>query len=443
MKKNLLWAACLLQAWNAWAAPQQKDSLYQKEGFTLGVLPAIAFDADLGFQYGLLTNLYWYGDGSNFPNYNHSLYLEASRFNAGTTLVRGYYDAPNLIGRIRLTADLTWFKDLTLDFYGFNGYESRLHQALEDEHNPDYLTRVFYKQERNMWKGMVNLKSAFSDHSPWQWLAGVECFYLKMASVDIDRINKRGSQNPLPDVPTLFDLYQSWGIIAPEEADGGFHTNWRAGIAFDTRDKESFPSKGIWSELLFSYAPQWMSNSSADFGKVTLYHRQYVNIYRKKLIFAYRVGWQHRLWGTTPYYLLPQWNTTVLTSATSQGLGGGKTLRGIRRNRVVGDGSVMVNAEVRYHFLDFNWLRQHFGLGVNLFSDMGVVTQPYSVNLQTVPLPQKELHFNPQHDTPHWTLGAGIKASMNTNFILSVDYGRALDEQDGASGLYITMNYLF
>ncbi len=37
----------------------------------------------------------------------------------------------------------------------------------------------------------------------------------------------------------------------------------------------------------------------------------------------------------------------------------------------------------------------------------------------------------------------GLKLAMNENFILSADYGLALNDQDGKSGLYIGLNYLF
>jgi hypothetical protein len=32
---------------------------------------------------------------------------------------------------------------------------------------------------------------------------------------------------------------------------------------------------------------------------------------------------------------------------------------------------------------------------------------------------------------------------MNENFVIAVDYGRALNKQDGKSGMYIGLNYLF
>ena len=48
---------------------QQVDSLGRKikTGWNFGVLPSVAFDADLGFQGGALTNIYYYGDGSQYP----------------------------------------------------------------------------------------------------------------------------------------------------------------------------------------------------------------------------------------------------------------------------------------------------------------------------------------------------------------------------------------
>ncbi len=64
-----------------------------KEGWNFGALPAITFDTDLGFQYGGVINLYHYGDGSRYPTYNHSIYLEVSRFTKGSGINRIYYNS--------------------------------------------------------------------------------------------------------------------------------------------------------------------------------------------------------------------------------------------------------------------------------------------------------------------------------------------------------------
>ena len=51
--------------------PQETDSLGRKikTGWNFGILPSVAYDADYGFQGGVLTNVYYYGtliNGSRF-----------------------------------------------------------------------------------------------------------------------------------------------------------------------------------------------------------------------------------------------------------------------------------------------------------------------------------------------------------------------------------------
>ena len=41
-----------------------------KTGINLGPLPVVAFDADRGFQFGALMNLYDFGAGNKYPNPN-------------------------------------------------------------------------------------------------------------------------------------------------------------------------------------------------------------------------------------------------------------------------------------------------------------------------------------------------------------------------------------
>jgi hypothetical protein len=68
-----------------------------KKGFGFGALPAVSYDSDLGFQYGALVNLYHYGDGSRYPKYDHSLYMELSTFTKGRVIARMRYDSEKLI----------------------------------------------------------------------------------------------------------------------------------------------------------------------------------------------------------------------------------------------------------------------------------------------------------------------------------------------------------
>nr|WP_319399477.1 hypothetical protein [uncultured Carboxylicivirga sp.] len=427
----------------------QTDSTYIKKGFTLGVLPAVSFDADLGFQYGGLTNLYWYGDGSNYPEYEHSLYVEVSKYTAGSTLLRAYYDSPISINKVRTTVDLTYFHDLAMDFYGFNGYQSVYNQAWEDDSSNDYVSRVFYRHHRSMFRVLTNFKGHIeSDYSPWEWIGGFTFFDFNINSVDIDKLNKnKDNDKILPDVPTLYDRYIDWGIIKQKEANGGRHLYVKGGLSFDTRDVLTNPSKGIWTELFVIYMPSMFSSYDNSYVRLNLFHRQYFSLTPKhNLIFAYRLGIQQKLSGDIPFYLLPHMASSILTSATSQGLGGAKTLRGISRNRVVGDGNLLANAELRWKMWRTKLFKQDFYLGSNYFMDMGMITQEYSTDLSEAQNQLGDaysLFFKNSKDEPHMSYGLGLKGALNENFVLSAEYGIAVDKQDGTSGLYITLNYLF
>ncbi|MCU4157667.1 BamA/TamA family outer membrane protein [Carboxylicivirga sp. A043] len=424
----------------------QKDSTYRKEGFTLGLLPAISYSADLGFQYGGLTNLYWYGDGTNYPNYNHSLYLEYSEYTAGSTLMRLYYDSPVIIPGIRTTADFTYFRDLAMDFYGFNGRDAVYNKNWEDDSSAEYKSRVFYRHHREMFRVMTNFKGYIDVEKPeWQWMAGLVYFNFNIGPVKIDRLNKRkDDDDKLPPIDGIYDKYLDWNIISEEEAQGGQHAYLKAGLSYDTRDIIANPTKGMWTEVFLAHMPSFLSSHSGSYTRLNLFHRQYFALTNSRnLTFAYRIGYQHKLGGTIPFYLLPHMSTSILTSATSQGLGGSKTLRGISRNRVVGEGSLLSNIELRWKIWRTKLFKQDFYLGTNYFVDMGLITQNYKIDKSQVPADEYDWYFNDSSDKPHISYGLGLKAALNENFIVSADYGIATSEQDGTSGLYITLNYLF
>jgi len=71
---NLIAIALVLGTSLASAQVDSTKTEKVKKGFNIGGLPVIAYDTDLGFEYGLLVNLFHYGDGSTYPQYRHSLY---------------------------------------------------------------------------------------------------------------------------------------------------------------------------------------------------------------------------------------------------------------------------------------------------------------------------------------------------------------------------------
>ena len=124
------------------------------------------------------------------------------------------------------------------------------------------------------------------------------------------------------------------------------------------------------------------------------------------------------------------------------GLGGSKTIRGINRNRVVGDGFVYGNLELRWKAVHFNWINQNFYIGLNAYTDFGQVVQKIQNEALTARLNDAD-YFSLNGEGLHVSYGAGLRIVMNQNFIIAVDYGMAANEQDGTSGLYIGLNYMF
>ena len=112
-----------------------------KQGLNFGPLPAVAFDADKGFQLGALLNIYDFGDGSTYPNTRQQWYFEASFFTKGSQLFVVSYDNKFLIPGVRWSSTFTLTNDKAMDFYGFNGYVSHYdHEKIalgKDDNNVD------------------------------------------------------------------------------------------------------------------------------------------------------------------------------------------------------------------------------------------------------------------------------------------------------------------
>ncbi len=418
-----------------------------KKGLNVGVLPTITYDSDLGFQYGALVNLFFYGDGSRYPKYNHSLYFEVSRFTKGSGINRFFYDSDRLLKGIRTSFDLSFITDQTNRFFGFNGYESVFNASWIDDKDPEnYHSRVFYAYGRKMLRIKADFQRKFGD-TDFGWVAGFSFYHFDVGPVDIDRLNKgKAEEKMLPDTAGLYDRYVQWGIIAEDEARGGWVNNLKAGFSYDTRDNEPNPMKGIWTEATLVFAPGFLGNGDYGHTQISIIHRQYFTLVKEKLSFAYRAAYQGTLGGKVPFYAYPLLITSFMKGAYSEGLGGAKTLRGVLRDRVVGRGLIYGNAELRWKFTHFNFLKQNWYIALSGFWDFGMTVQRVKVNTDNVvPGPGETYadYFSGKKDGLHNSLGAGLHFAMNQNFIIACDWGKALNPQDGDSGLYIGLNFLF
>ena len=504
MKRIFVLISAALVAMSILAAKKEKvqqvDSLGRKikTGWNFGVLPSVAFDADLGFQGGALTNIYYYGDGSQYPEYIHSLYAEAAYTTKNYGIFRVNYDSKYLIPNHRLTLDATYQPDAMCDFYGFNGYQSvynqDFHKWKKDQSKMGdpalYQSRAFYKYKRDLFRFAADIEGTI-----WQnikWNAGLGVLGYMIDECDIEMLNGKNEFDPnipLADqkamndkVEGMYGKYVKWGLIDQNEALGGWHPYLRAGLTYDSRDQRTCPTKGIYADAFFTYTAafnaKYGQQATAGYNHLqfNFNFRHYVPVYRDRVTFAYRVGTQNNIAGKSPFYMNTYLNTLFIQRVMYEGLGGANSLRGIMRNRILANGFAYANVELRCKVAKFDIGRQHFYIGLAPFFDLGVITQPYKLDEEAIkkayakdviesaalnllgeevvmPLELGE-YFALDNDgnfdqsrvyVPHMAAGVGLKAAMNENFVLSVDWAMALDKQDNAkwANFYIKMGYLF
>ena len=477
---------------------QQVDSLGRKikTGWNFGVLPSVAFDADLGFQGGALTNIYYYGDGSQYPEYIHSLYAEAAYTTKNYGIFRVNFDSKGLIPKHRLTIDATYQPDAMCDFYGFNGYQSIYNQSLHKwNKNPDkmdvaaYQSRAFYKYKRDLFRFAADIEGTIWKDIKWNAGLGVLGYMIDECNIDMLNGKNKYEIDPETGQPTnpkamnpaiegLYEKYIKWGLIDQAEARGGWHPYLRAGLTYDSRDQRTCPTKGIYADAFFTYTAAFGEQAKAGYNHLqfNFNFRHYVPIYRDRVTFAYRVGTQNNIAGSSPFYMNTYLNTLFIQRVMYEGLGGANSLRGIMRNRILANGFAYANVELRTKVAKFDIGKQHFYIGLAPFFDLGIITQPYELDNEAI----KKAHFedyvksnamalidkevaptlpldsyfkldeNGDIDqskvyVPHMAAGVGLKVAMNENFVLSVDWAMALDPQDNAkwANFYIKMGYLF
>jgi len=444
MKKSLLLMLALLLAAGGFAQEKKakKEKVYNekgeiiKTGWNIGPLPVLGFDSDLGFQYGACVDFFNFGDGSRYPRYNYKFNVEVSRYTKGSGVFRFYADMPFLIKDTKLFFDLTYNYSKKFEFFGFNGYEASLFDPnlAANEDIIGYKSGYHYIK-RNTLRFVGSMQRTFFHVPNLNWVVGLAYYNVKTDSLNL--VGYEGQQ-------TLYTNYVNTGIIKENEKNGGNIGQVRLGMIYDSRDHNSDPSKGIYAEYTLTGSSDFFDGNGYNALIQTFIWRHYVPIYKDKLTFAYRLGVQHKIAGSTPWYMINNINTPFFQKMYTEGLGGVVTMRGVNRNGVLGDGFLLGNAELRWHFLDFQFINQNWQLALSPFFDAGMIIQPFrEQELKEAEIEGVEL-YSGNKEGVHMAAGAGLKIIMNRNMILGVDAGRALDSRDGQKfKIFVGFNYIF
>ena len=442
MKKFCLTILALAAGMTILSAQEQEKEV--KTGWSMGILPCATYSADNGLQYGAFGDVYYYGDGSTYPDPLHKISWEASHFTKGKTRLYLGYDSKYLIPNMRVNASLTFVNDPMYNFWGFNGpaalsdYDLWANKKVTPSVN-------YYGMSRKMYRGLVNIQGRLADNL--NWAAGVNIWKWEMG----DMRESEKNENRYSIENTLYRDYIALGAIHEDEAKGGWATEMNVGLVYDSRDIEAAPNKGVWAEAYLNGDP------FRKYLKACAYFRNYIDIPihipAGDPVFAYRLAWQQTLAGETPFYMIQNVPLLVQRNMISEGFGSSNTIRGIRENRILAEGFAWMNAELRVKLVSFKLANQYFYIAVNPFFDAGVITKDYrndafALNTNLTRMPSGML-INKMYDETKigdivYSGGAGLKIAMNQNFIVSVEVAHCFYQPLNADlWIGIGINYQF
>lgn len=148
-----------------------------KKGWNIMPFPEIAYNSNLGFQYGIYCELYNFGDGSNYPDYKHKFCFEIAQYTKGSGAYCFYYDSPQLWKNHRISVDIAYLPDNMCDFYGYNGRNAPYYNIDNDS---------FYKIEREQFRIIFGLQGEI--FKQLYWMAGISWQKMTIGPVSLKNI---------------------------------------------------------------------------------------------------------------------------------------------------------------------------------------------------------------------------------------------------------------
>ena len=365
-------------------------------GWEFFALPALNFDSDEGFGYGAFVEMYNYGNG--VTPYRFTMRPMVFLTTKGRRDIVLFFDAPKVLpNNWRLDGFVGREQQLATPYYGV-GNTVAYDSTLEREPNVYY-----YRYGRTTVRLMANLQHQIGK-LPARGLIGAG-----FSDVRTDAI-------PFDSGTTLFA--SQFGVATPPK---GRVVYLRAGLVWDSRDREVAPHSGTYGDLLVQRVDKALGATNS--------YTRFTGILRKywplngRLVFAQRLLAQD-ISGNVPIYDL----AIVQTSFQQQeGLGGSSSVRGLAKNRFVGKGLAMMNSEVRWRFKDFRMRGKEAHLTQSFFVDAGRVWSDALLGKDKGGL--------------HAGYGTGTRLGLGPSFTVALDLARSSEKK--GTQIYIGLGYPF
>lgn len=395
-------------------APEEEEQPWQRTGFGFGGLPAVNYNSDEGFGFGVVGSLYRY-DGQTGPYktaFNLVLFattkaVQTHSLEVDWLEVRG---AP-----VRLTARGEFASTSTSNYCG-TGPEVTCDpevaeaeadtRALEGEAREDFVRRYYRTRFLNP-NARIDLRWAI-DPMPHR----VELLFGWRGNAMIPGDFK----DRAPFEGSLYEADFPGG-------ERGLVSVLQAGVMVDNRDNEPAPIRGYWAEASLRGAT-FLWGSQYDYFGYNTTLRAYTPVLTDRLVLAERlmldglVGDAHILELTTPggSQRIPFYGS----------LNAG---RGIRLRRYVGKSKVLQQLELRWTALSPTIAGVDVDIGLLGFNDIGFVGEELS-------------DFGRSLGTPLPSTGGGLRIAIDKNFIVRADVGVSPIE-GWAPSVYIDLRNLY
>lgn len=364
-------------------------------------LPFLNFDADEGLGYGVLGSIVLPAEGTIVEGaapFRLRVDPTLQLTTGGRRELSLFVDVPRAGGSPwRVTANALLERRLAVPYYG-RGNASTRDPALEETHGP------YYRFGRKGWRAQISARRSILV-APLSLIVGGEAAGTVVTPVPRGArttflSEELGAENELP--------------IARTRILG-------AGLVWDSRSHETVPTRGTWAELLVQRSAEALG-SDMDFTRWTFALRRYQPIAEGWTLAGRFLLQEAR--GEIPVHEVVRIQSS---HRAFEGLGGGRSLRGIPQNRFVGASLAVANAELRWEGGPRSLLGLNGRPGVVGFADVGQVWDPPT-------------SWNARRMSPHLSAGAGVRLRMGEHFLISADVGHS---SHASFAFYLGVGHLF
>ncbi len=396
------------------APAQEGVEKWQTTGWGWGGLPYVIYNSDDGVNVGVIGSLYKY-NGEVAP-YKTRIGFLASFTSKGILYDYVDVDALGLAGgKLRLTTRVLFDSRFSEPYCGLGSgadcYSAQEEMeaagidldAMSEAEREDALRRWYYMAYRQPY-GLAWARYELTEMPHRVELIGS---YRGSYFVDFDR----------------FDYTKYDAEIG--DADRGFTSVLQGGIMVDNRDNEPSPWRGYWVEATVRGASKYWGSQFEWFGFNTTLRGYLPILPDGRLTLADRYVFDGIVGETVPTKEMDWMGGYQMYN----GLGGARSMRGVRAQRYRGRVKMLNQAELRWRAYRHNTKKGgEIDFYLQAFLDAGMVGEEWA-DFADSPI----LHGE----------GVGLRIAFNRNFILRGDFAYSPYEEGMLTGLYLDVDNLW